>query len=161
MVDFEKLLDIDKIDKCNDALEQMQLDLEEDGSRYTPNPNQIDEALSMPTHSTSASTHPMPANREPTGYERKPTACTYSSVCKIDSRTDAATLVHFDEFVHSTREGNSEAGAILIRVYEVEYWLPKKLCSNLDLEEGTVYVWTTFLKESNPRLLEIAEDYTP
>ena len=55
-----------------------------------------------------------------------------------------------------TKEGNVEAGAILVEIAGKEHWLPKKLCSNLDLEEGTVYVWTKFLADAKPELLEIA-----
>lgn len=100
------------------------------------------------------------ANREnpDPGYKHEDTNSGFSSYCKIDSRTDAATLIAFDSLKHVTKEDNTEAGAILIEIAGQEYWLPKRLCSNMDLDVGTVYVWTKFLESAKPELLDMISD---
>ena len=133
---------------CNDAILQMQLDLED----------KVDTRGVDNMHQTVQEPQIAAANREPTGYEHVPTNSGYSSICKLDHRVQAATLISFDNLKNVTKEGNTSAGAILIEICGTDYWLPKKLCSNLDLELGTVYVWTTFLKEAKPELLEMIAD---
>lgn len=120
---------MNNIDACNAALDKLQDDNRELEPKY--------------------------ANRESTGYEQPQSDSSYSSYCKIDKRTDTATLIAFDSLKHVTKEGNVEAGAILIEILEEDYWLPKKLCSNLDLAAGTVYVWTKFLKDAKSELLDM------
>lgn len=77
----------------------------------------------------------------------------YSSECKVEpaSRLSSALVISFEQLVIVTKEGDPYQGAILIDLVTAagevkEQWLPKKLCSNLDLEDNTVCVWDVFMK---------------
>lgn len=120
------------IDACNDAVSQQQNDAT-----------------------------PQCANRQPTGYEQAIADTGYSSHCKIDNRELAdcgAHLVAFDSLKHVTKEHDVGAGALLIEVLDKEVWLPKKLCSNLDLDNMTVRVWSVFLEDKLPELADMCSD---
>jgi len=72
------------------------------------------------------------------------------------SRLANSLVLIFNEVKVITKPGHWE-GALLLAVTagngeEVEMWLPKKLCSNLDLEAQTVCVWDVFM---NKKLAEL------
>lgn len=83
----------------------------------------------------------------------------YSSKVKVEpaSRLAQSLLIHFVELLMITKEDDHYAGAILVVLElhdgsEVEQWLPKKLCSNLDYNYNTVCVWDKFM---NDRIKEL------
>jgi len=83
----------------------------------------------------------------------------YSSLVKIepDSRLSQSLIISFEQLVTITKTDNKLDGAILIDLLladgnVVECWIPKKLCSNLDLEHNTVCVWDKFM---NSRIEEL------
>jgi len=68
-------------------------------------------------------------------------------------------VLHFEELLRVTREGQPRAGAILVSVAtegqeQVELWLPKGVCSNLDLTNNTVCVWDKFWKDKKKELAD-------
>ena len=74
------------------------------------------------------------------------------------SRLVNCLVLIFNEVKVITKPGHYE-GALLLEVVaangeSVDMWLPKKLCSNLDLEAQTVCVWDVFMEK---KMLEIAE----
>ena len=88
----------------------------------------------------------------------------FSDICKLDARTESSFCLPFLSLIHVTKEGNQLAGALLLAVLnpvtgeEEELWIPKKLCCNLDMEEGLVYVWRVFLENNAPDLLQVSEE---
>jgi hypothetical protein len=65
------------------------------------------------------------------------------------SRLVSSYLISFEAILHITKESAYE-GAILLELPVasgelVEVWLPKKLCSNLDIDAQTVCVWDKFM----------------
>lgn len=65
------------------------------------------------------------------------------------ARLRSALVIHFTE-VFTITETSHDRGALLIEVVTAahrlskEVWIPKKLCSNLDLEAKTICVWDRF-----------------
>ena len=39
--------------------------------------------------------------------------------------------------------------------FTVNTWFPKSVLSNLDAEEGTVYIWSKFVRDKKPELLGV------
>lgn len=67
------------------------------------------------------------------------------------SRLASSFLIVFDNVLNITKQGQLE-GTILLEVtdsegYLKEIWLPKKVCSNLNLEEQTICVWSIIMKK--------------
>lgn len=70
---------------------------------------------------------------------------------KPPSRLTSSFLIVFDNVLNITKQGQLE-GAILLEVtdsegYLKEIWLPKKVCSNLDLEKQTICIWDVIMKK--------------
>ncbi len=70
------------------------------------------------------------------------------------SDLDGATLITFHSFEAATKRDDTRAGAILVNMVDADtecgmrqQWIPKTLCSNLDLEANTVWVYTPFVVE--------------
>lgn len=94
-----------------------------------------------------------------------------SSLCKIDNRSIEdknvdVIEIHFNELLHTTQDHDTGKGALLIELHTTksggdesleEIWLPKKLCSNLNLEENSVRIWAVFFREKYPNLAEMYE----
>ena len=61
-------------------------------------------------------------------------------------------VIAFEALHKVTQEGNPDKGALLLWLADSngevqDVWLPKKLCSNLDLTNRTVLVWDVIMKE--------------
>jgi len=73
---------------------------------------------------------------------------------------DASTQVTFISLVHVSKDYALDKGALLLELDDPEsgevgeVWMPKKLCSNLDMDSMTVYIWTPFLEDKYPLLVE-------
>lgn len=96
------------------------------------------------------------ANRQATGYEqqhKEETNSGFSELCKLRADVSSCIMFTFSSLKHCTKEGNHFAGALLVETKNNntdefdEVWIPKKLCCNLDLELGTVYVWKVFAED--------------
>jgi hypothetical protein len=84
------------------------------------------------------------------------------------SRLGNSLVLHFNDVLTITQQGHT-SGALLIEVMTgngltKELWLPKKLCSNLDLEAKTLCIWDKFWKEKAKELdhmggLAVAAEY--
>lgn len=116
------------------------------------NPAEVAEVMNVIAKSERNS--PKWTDRATPSAPTMPKSANLSDHCKIepDSRLGSALLISFEELVRVTQEGNKYGGAILVVLLtadnrEVDQWLPKKLCSNLDLTHNTVCVWDTFMNE--------------
>lgn len=76
----------------------------------------------------------------------------YSTLVKVelDSRLTQSLIISFEQLVIVTKRDNKLDGAILLDLPlasgdVVGCWIPKKLCSNLDLELKTICVWDKFM----------------
>lgn len=81
-------------------------------------------------------------------------ACVYDTRLAVDSRThNGAKLKYAGEIVAETYSG------ICFRVANYttggwhDTWFPKKLCTNLDPEERTFWVWLKFMEEHKPAFI--------
>lgn len=96
-------------------------------------------------------------------YEPIPVPLAGAGITKTEptSRLDTSTLVRFDHLQKVTKSGDFYSGTILIGVYDSEdgivrdFWVPKKLCSNLDIDACSVYIWEVFLEGKKGALLEL------
>lgn len=78
----------------------------------------------------------------------------YSPILKIDSRTDSSYKLTYQGAPHETEK----AICFMVRDYEhdrcwTEEWFPKGVCSNLDLEAKTFYVWDKFMLYNKPECI--------
>lgn len=70
--------------------------------------------------------------------------------------------ISYDEILVITKQKFVEGGALLLAVVApttgelIEFWIPKKLCANLDSEKKTLYIWN---KALIPKLEE--EGFSP
>jgi hypothetical protein len=80
----------------------------------------------------------------------------YSTICKVEieaHRLKDSLVIAFDELCASTKDREGpKAGALLVVLTDAEnepheVWIPKKLCSNLDLENNTVCVWDVIMNK--------------
>ena len=81
------------------------------------------------------------------------------------SRLGSSICIKFLEFKMATKEEDKNAGAVLLSLVDtetgevIEKWLPKKLCANMDLDAGTVWVWNKYnWRGVVPELAEQDED---
>lgn len=67
------------------------------------------------------------------------------------SRLNSYHVVHFEEWLTTTKESNIKAGAILLKVEciagFVDCWFPKKCCVNLNTANNTVLVWDNIIED--------------
>ena len=92
-----------------------------------------------------------------------------ANICKTvngNKGLDAMDLVYFISYISCSQEGNMSAGAILLKMYdiegtEIEKWIPKKLCCNLDIDNNKVCVWKPFVKDQLRGVVKIAPAVPP
>ena len=80
---------------------------------------------------------------------------TGKNICKTENvkRRETCELIQFDSIIAVTQEGVMHAGAIKFNLVNTEtgetneQWVPKKLCSNLDMDSKTFYLWEVFAAE--------------
>jgi len=83
----------------------------------------------------------------------------YNPEVTISTSLSGAITLHYQELIVITKSPKPKEGAILFTFLnkedgtEDEYWLPKRLCSNLNEAERTIRVWDVFLKSKTPELL--------
>lgn len=118
-------------------------DQEEEGEEEYINPDEVAEVL----NTVEFSKMPPAPVATPKSNDK------YSKECKVEPapRLSSALVISFEQLVIITKEGDPYQGALLIGLVTAagevkEQWLPKKFCSNLDLEDNTVCVWDVFMK---------------
>ena len=114
---------------------------QEDSEEEYLNPDEREQVANTIFASTDSS-NSMPSS----SYSR------YSSEVKVepDSRLTQFLIISFEQLVTITKRDNKLDGAILLDLPlasgdVVGCWIPKKLCSNLDLEHNTICVWDKFM----------------
>ena len=67
----------------------------------------------------------------------------------------SSVQIAFIELQHVTKSEELEQGALLLLVDDeaAPVWVPKKLCSNLDLDHNTVWVWDQFVDGTKQELI--------
>lgn len=92
------------------------------------------------------------ANRENPGY-KEDSNNGFSNICKLRADVSSCIMFTFSSFKVATKQHSQYEGALLLEIKNNntnefdEVWVPKKLCCNLDLELGTVYVWEVFAED--------------
>lgn len=117
-----------------------------------------DEAYSIPT-----SNYEIP---DPTYglHLKEPGKYDHRVKVEPDSRLQQSTKVHYVDLQALTKEHEGPSqGALLLHLEVMDevapVWLPKKLCSNLDLEEQTVYIWNVIWDKKWKELVKLVEGY--
>ncbi len=108
---------------------------------------------------TSTATSGVPADTYPPAQPTHPVISDSRVKMEHAARLLSSMVLHFNEVKAITRNSHYE-GALLLDIsaangMNVELWIPKKLCSNLDLAGKTICIWDKFFADKIKELDEL------